>query len=76
MDHGRRRVVLLLPDGQPLSNGVLVESSDGGAFRFARLRAGRYLLRIEDFYRDRSIDVPVDLAADREMTIDLLRPEG
>jgi protocatechuate 3,4-dioxygenase beta subunit len=69
-------VVLLSPDGQPLSNGVIVESSDGGAFRFARLRAGRYLLRIEDYYRDRSIKVPVDLTSDREMTIDLLRPGG
>ncbi len=69
-------VALLLPDGQPLSNGVLAESSDEGAFRFTRLRAGRYLPRIEDFYRDRSLTVPVDLTADREMTIDLLGPEG
>jgi protocatechuate 3,4-dioxygenase beta subunit len=66
-------VTLLMPDGQPLSEDVIVEETNGAAFRFPGLRAGRYLLRIEDYYRDRRIDVPVDLTSDREMTIDLLR---
>ena len=29
----------------------------------------------EDFYRDRSLQVPVDLAADQTLTIDLLQPQ-
>ncbi|HEY4595963.1 MAG TPA: hypothetical protein VIJ02_06145, partial [Thermoanaerobaculia bacterium] len=69
-------VTLLLPDGQRLSEDVIVEDADGAAFRFPGLRAGRYLLRVQDYYRDRRIDVPVDLTLDRMVTIDVLRPGG
>jgi protocatechuate 3,4-dioxygenase beta subunit len=68
------KVTLLLPDGQRLSDEVTVEGSDGGAFRFPGLRAGRYVLQVQDYYRDRSIEVPVELSSDREVTIDLLGP--
>lgn len=67
-------VTLLLPDGQRLSEDVIVEDTNGAAFHFPGLRAGRYLLRVQDYYRDRRTDVPVDLTSDRTMTIDLLRP--
>ena len=64
-------VTLLRADGETLSPEELVEDEELGNFRFPRLRAGKYILRIKDHYRDRVLLRPVDLASDREVTIDL-----
>jgi hypothetical protein len=70
------QVFLLGTDGEPLDWGALVEDEEKGIFRFPSLRPGRYILKIEDYYRDRVLLRPVDLSSDREITIDLLQPES
>jgi protocatechuate 3,4-dioxygenase beta subunit len=67
------QVTLLGADGEALTDADLVEDEENGNFRFPGLRAGKYILKIEDYYRDRVILRPVDLTADREVTIDLLK---
>jgi hypothetical protein len=69
-------VTLLRADGEALSPEELVEDEENGNFRFPGLRAGKYILRIKDHYRDRVLLRPVDLSSDRELTIDLLNPEA
>jgi protocatechuate 3,4-dioxygenase beta subunit len=66
------QVTLLGADGEALTDADLVEDEENGNFRFPGLRTGKYILKIEDYYRDRVILRPVDLTADREVMIDLL----
>jgi protocatechuate 3,4-dioxygenase beta subunit len=65
------RVALLRADGEALAEKGLVEDEENGNFRFPGLQPGRYILKIEDYYRDRVLLRPVDLRSDREVTIDL-----
>lgn len=68
------QVTLLTPAGQPLIEDLLIEDAEGGAFRIPALRPGSYVLRIEDYYRDRVVLKPVELSSDQTVTVDLLHP--
>jgi hypothetical protein len=64
---------------QPEGGLEIVEETDRQSdpvFRFTRLPAGRYQLRIKDYRHDRTIELPVVLTADQEMVIDLLHQES
>ena len=61
------------------SRGDLYDSVDlmnADRYRFSRLPAGRYRLRIEDQGHHRNLERMIDLSSDRELTIDLLNPEA
>jgi protocatechuate 3,4-dioxygenase beta subunit len=49
--------------------------SDAGPYVFSRLPAGRYRLQVQDDGHNRSFERMIDLSSDRELTIDLLKPE-
>jgi protocatechuate 3,4-dioxygenase beta subunit len=69
------QVSLLKADGEVISTGTVVEDEEGGSFRFPGLLPGRYILKIEDYYRDRVVERPIDLPSSQEMTIDLLEKD-
>jgi hypothetical protein len=69
------QVSLLKADGEVISTGTVVEDEEEGSFRFPGLLPGRYILKIEDYYRDRVVERPIDLPSSQEMTIDLLEKD-
>jgi hypothetical protein len=59
---------LLYADG---SEFMQVQSGQDEVFRFQRLQAGTYLLRIMDGHGNQVQEQPIELNADREVVIDL-----
>ncbi len=63
------------------SRGDLSDSADladlmnADRYRFSRLPAGRYLLKIEDEGHHRELERSIDLSSSQEMTIDLLEKD-
>ena len=53
----------------------LADLMDAGRYRFSRLPAGKYLLKIEDEGHHRVLERSVDLSSSQEMTIDLLEKD-
>jgi hypothetical protein len=62
------RATLLYADGSEL---IKNPSGQDGVFRFERLQAGTYRLRIQDQRGKKVQEQPIELNADREVVIDL-----
>ncbi len=75
---GEEPVLLRMVLWQSNTNDIIgmADLSNAGPYLFSRLPAGRYRLHVQDDGHNRSFERMIDLSSDRELTIDLLRPEA